>query len=118
MKKIIFLLIFSTFIAHADEYTCTYTWEGKREAYPILIEVQGDKAVIKGDLLIPTYEVASNTDTELLLYRIFTKANSDSDYPVGFTVMALDKKTKYFTRSNTFVNSEYNNHAFGKCGKI
>ncbi len=118
MKKLLPILVFSAFAANAEEYTCTYTWEGKQEAHPILIDVQGGKALLKGGVLTPEYEVASNTATELLLYRAFTKANSGSDYPVGFTVMALDKKTKSFSRSNTFASSESNNHAFGKCGEI
>lgn len=118
MKKLLLIFTFIAFSAQAEEYTCTYTWEGKSEAHPILIDVQGEKAIIKGSLLTPEYVVVSNTNTELLLYRAFTKANSGSDYPVGFTVMAFDKKTKYFSRSNTFAHSESNNHAFGKCGEI
>jgi hypothetical protein len=121
MKKLLYFLIFIAGAAQAEQYTCTYTWEGKREAHPILIDVQGNKAVIKGgilNILKEAYEVVSNTDTELLIYRKFTKENSGADYPVGFTVMALDKKTKVFVRSNTFVDTESNNHAFGKCGEI
>ena len=123
MKKLLYFL-FLVFIAgpvRAEQYTCTYTWQGKREAHPILIDVQGNKAVIKGgvlNILKEAYEVVSNTDTELLIYRKFTKENSGANYPVGFTVMALDKKTNVFVRSNTFAGTESNSLAFGKCGAI
>ncbi len=118
MKSFLFFLMVFSSASQAEQYACTYVWEGQKDSNPILIDVQGDKAVIKGGVTTPTYDVVSNTETELLLYRIFTKETSGSNYPVGFTVMALDKKTKSLSRSNTFSPNKYNSHAFGKCGKV
>ena len=118
MKKSLYLLIFFASAIQAEQYSCTYSWEGANESHPVQINVQGNKAVIRSGIFKPTYEVVSNTGTELLLYRAFTKENSGSDYPVGFTVMTLDKETEFFTRSNTFAQNESNAHAFGKCNRI
>lgn len=118
MNKLFCLLIFIASAAQAEQYTCTYSWRGKHEAHPVLIEVQGDRAVVKSGIFNETYEVTSNTSTELLMYRKFTKENSGVDYPVGFSTIALDKKTKTLARSNTFASSESNNHAFGKCQEV
>ena len=118
MKILLSVVMFLIGTVQAEQYSCTYTWEGESESHPILIDVQGKKAEIKGGILKPTYEVVSNTSTELLIYRKFTKENSGKDYPVGFTVMTLDKNSEAFVRSNTFSGSTSNNHAFGKCGQI
>lgn len=117
MKKTIYSLILMAGLLHAEQYICTNTWEGESKAYPLIIEVTKNKAIIKGSTLKSEYEIASNTDTELLIYKKFTKENSGSNYPVGFTVMALDKKTKAFVRSNTFATDSQNNHAHGSCSE-
>jgi hypothetical protein len=54
----------------------------------------------------------------LLLYQPFTKENSGANYPVGFSTMALDKKTKSFVYSNSFAGGDQNNHAKGSCEVI
>ena len=116
MKKYIALLfLIISFPSNAEEYICNYSWIGKKPSYSILIDVQGKKAITHGGVLSLEFTVAANTSSELLIYMLFTKENSGPDYPVGFSTMALDKKTKLFVYSNTFAGGNQNNHAIGKC---
>lgn len=118
MKRTLFLLILMASLLPAEQYICTNIWEGSSKAYTLMIEVKDNKAIVKSSTLNSKYEIASNTDTELLIYRKYTKENSGTNYPVGFTVMTLDKKTKVFVRSNTFATGSQNNHGHGSCSKI
>jgi hypothetical protein len=61
------------------------------------------------------FKIAANSQTALLLYQPFTKENSGTNYPVGLSTVAFDKKTKSFVYSNSFAGDEQNNHANGYC---
>lgn len=101
--------------AHAEEFLCTYYWPDKDKPHSVLLDVDGQKATVRGGLINLDFKVAANSSTELLLYQPFTKETSGENYPVGFSTMALDKKTKSFVYSNSFAGGDQNNHAKGFC---
>lgn len=82
----------------------------------MLIEISNAGAKVKVGLE-EKFTIVGNSKTELLLYKAHTKSNSGADYPIGFTVIALDRSTMQLIRSNTLVGSDSNNHAFGNCYK-
>jgi hypothetical protein len=120
MRHIAIVLLLSTICApvRAEEFLCTYSWPDQTQAHSALLDVDGQKVIMRGGLLNLEFLVAANSSTELLLYKPFTKENSGSDYPVGFTTMALDKKTKVFVYSNSFAGGDQNNHAKGSCEAV
>jgi hypothetical protein len=117
MRHIASFLLLTTICtpASAEEFLCTYSWPDQVQAHPVLLVVDGQKAIMRGGLLNLEFQVSANSPAELLLYKPFTKDNSGSDYPVGFTTMALDKKAKVFVYSNSFAGGDQNNHAKGSC---
>jgi hypothetical protein len=69
--------------AYADELTCTYLWMGKTKNHPLLIEVTGNSATIRGGLLNLEFRVIENSSSELVIVQTNTRANSGRNYPVG-----------------------------------
>lgn len=121
MRNIAIVLLLSATCtqARAEEFLCTYAWPNQAQSHSALLEVDGKKATMRGiGPLELEFLVAANSPMELLLYKIFTKENSGSDYPVGFTTMALDKQTKLFVYSNAFAGGDQNNHAKGTCEAV
>lgn len=104
--------------ASAQEFVCSYTWPGESRSHATLLEVAGAVTIVRGGLLDEEYQVVANTETELLVYRAFTKKNSGATYPVGFSTMALDKNTGVFVYSNSFAGGNQNNHAKGSCTSV
>lgn len=104
--------------ASAQEFVCSYTWPGESRSFAVLLDVAGAVVIVRGGVINEEYQVAANTETELLVYRVFTKQNSGATYPVGFSTMALDKKTGVFVYSNSFAGGNQNNHAKGSCTAV
>ena len=115
-----FLFLFPaiTAIAGNDEFLCNYTWPDQAISHSVLLDVQGEQATIRGGIINDVFSVGSNTDTELLIYQLFTKENAGPNYPVGFTTMSLDKQSKNFVYSNSFAGGDQNNHAKGTCAEV
>lgn len=105
----------SSLPAHAKAFLCTYSWPGNAKSHSVLLQVDGQKATVRGGMLDLHFAVAADSPTELLLYQLFTKENAGANYPVGFSTMALDKKTRAFVYSNSFAGGDQNNHATGSC---
>ncbi|MBW1811693.1 MAG: hypothetical protein JRJ87_26125 [Deltaproteobacteria bacterium] len=119
MRMLIALVVALTIssVGYAEEYRGKFKWVGKAQEYSFVIVVEGKKAIDKSVLLDVDFEVVENSKDELLLMKRFTKKNSGKDYPVGMSLMVLDKKTGVFVRSNTFAGGYQNNHATGT-GKL
>jgi hypothetical protein len=120
MKRVLLAIGFSFAgaTASAEEFVCTYQWPGQERSHAALLDVQGNRTVVRGGLINIEFSVASNSPTEILLYRAYTKENSGSDYPVGFSTMSLDKQTNAFVYSNSFAGGDQNNHAKGTCEPV
>jgi len=120
MRHIIVVSVLSaiTAPASAEELLCTYSWLDQDKSHSVLLDIDGQRAIIRGGLLNQEFVVAANSSAELLIYRPFTKENSGKDYPVGFTVAAVDKATKVFVYSNSFAGGDQNNHAKGTCEPV
>ena len=104
--------------AYADELTCTYQWKGKAQNHPILIEVTGNSATIRGGLLNSEFRVIDNSSSELMIVQTNTRANSGRNYPVGASLIVVDRVTGKMVRSNTHTDTSFNSHAVGQCSKI
>lgn len=115
---LVLVLLLANTAAKAERYLCSYSWIGKSETHSTLVEVKGQKAITRDNLIDIDFLVAANSDAEMLIYKPFTKENSGEKYPVGVSVIALDKKTKAFVYSNAFAGGNQNNHATGKCEKL
>lgn len=120
MRHIIAAFLFSAASApvSAEEFLCTYSWPDQDKSHSMLLDIDGQRAIIRGGLLNQEFVVAANSSTELLIYRPFTKENSGKNYPVGFTVLALDKATNALVYSNSFAGGDQNNHAKGTCEPV
>jgi len=103
---------------YADEQTCTYQWTGKTENHPILIEVTGKSATVRGGLLNSEFRVIENSSSELVIIQTNTRAKSGRDYPVGASLIVVDRVTGAMVRSNTHTSAGFNNHAVGQCSRI
>ena len=104
--------------AYADELTCTYQWNGKTENHPILIDVAGKTATVRGGLLNSEFRVIDNSSSELVIIHTNTRANSGRSYPVGAGLIVVDRVTGRMVRSNAHTDTSFNNHAVGKCSRI
>lgn len=103
---------------YADELTCTYRWTGKTQNHPILIEVTGNSATIRDGLLNPEFRVIENSSSELVIFQANTRANSGRNYPVGVSLIVVDRVTGKMVRSNTHTDTSFNSHAVGQCSRI
>lgn len=117
-SALVFLLYAISAPIHAEEFLCTYSWPDQSKSHSALLDIEGQKAIIRGGLINLEFQVAANSSTELLIYKPFTKENSGTNYPVGFSTMALDKKAKAFIYSNSFAGGDQNNHAKGTCEAV
>ena len=102
----------------AEEFTCTYRWSGKSENHPMLIEINGDHAVTKGGYLNSKFRVIENSHDELITIQTNTKKNSGKEYPVGASLIVVDKATQKMVRSNTHTDESFNGHAVGTCSVV
>lgn len=104
--------------AISEEYVCTYQWEGKSNNHLFRFEVSGPFAKQKGSSLNLTYDILENSATEMMLSETHTKKRSGKDYPVGITVVVLDKASGKLIRSNTYADRSFNNFAYGECLQV
>lgn len=102
----------------AEDFTCTYHWAGKTENHPIFIEVKGGVAIIRGGYLNSEFRVIENSQNELIVVQTNTKRNSGKDYPVGASLIVVDKATRKMVRSNTHTDESFNSHAIGNCSIV
>lgn len=117
-RGLVLLMMLLPAHAGAETFTCTYRWAGKLENHPILIEVDGATAVTKGGYLNPEFRVIENSPDELIIIETNTKKRSGKDYPIGASLIILDKATKRMVRSNTHTDESFNNHAVGTCSPV
>ena len=112
------LIMLCSTMVYSEEYRGTYSFSGEGGKQEITIVVDGTKAIQKDDIFNNEYIVVENSDDELFLMQQFTKKNSGAEYPVGISLMVLDKKTGAFVRSNTFAGGDQNNHALGTMKQV
>jgi len=104
--------------AYAEELACTYRWAGKSENHPVLIDIVGDVATTRGGYLNREFRVIENSRTDLIIIQTNTKASSGKEYPVGASLIVLDRATGIMVRSNTHTDNSFNNHAIGQCIRV
>jgi hypothetical protein len=102
-------------IAGAEDFVCTYRWTDADTAIRARLIVDEGAATLLGDEVDVLFIIVSNTPDELLGYKAFTRQQNGSDYPVGLSVIVLDRRTGTFTYSHTFAGSSQNNRADGEC---
>lgn len=112
------VVAFFPMVVYAEDFTCTYHWVGKTENHPIYIEVKGDEAIEKGGYLNSEFRVLENSPNELIIVQTNTKRNSGKNYPVGASLIVIDKSTRKMVRSNTHTDNSFNNYAVGTCSNI
>lgn len=101
-----------------EEYTCSYTWVGERGNHPMLIALEDSNAVVRGGPLNFKFRIVENSATELIMIEPHTKASSGKDYPVGATLVVVDKATNRLVRSNTYADSKFNKYGYGTCQRV
>jgi hypothetical protein len=95
------LVMLFPIVTYAEDFTCTYNWVGKTENHPIFIEVKEDVAIVKGGYLNSKFHILENSRNELIIVETNTKQNSGKNYPVGASLIVIDKSTRKMVRSNT-----------------
>lgn len=104
-------------LAFASDWHCSYSWAQGNAQHQLSIHVDQASASVDFDLLENRFEVLSDSDSELLLVRTFTRVQNGEAYPVGLSAIVLDKRNGKLAFSNTFASTEQNNHAIGHCAK-
>lgn len=112
MRRILYFLFFISGLSHAEQYVCTHTWEGKSEAHPSHFEINGETAFEKNNLLAPTYKIDKNNVDEIIMHQVY-----EYDSNSVITVVAINKATGLFVRSNTSTG-RLNAHAKGRCERL
>ena len=102
----------------AEEWTCSYRWTGKTESHPMLIEIGAESAITRGGFLNSTFRILDDSKDELIIIETNTKQRAGKDYPVGATLIVLDKSTGKMVRSNTHTDESFNSHAVGSCSIV
>lgn len=119
MKKFLFLIFWALVAAaHAEDYHCTYQWEGKDESHLMMLRIRGNEGIIQGSIIDSKFRVLSNNAQELILIEMHTEDRASENYPSGATIIVLDKVTNKLVRSNTFTNNSFNSFAYGKCDQV
>lgn len=117
-KRLLVACSFFVTTVQAEDYNCTYQWEGKEEPHLMMLRIRGDTGVVQGSFLDSKFKVLSNNSQELILIEMQTEARAAENYPSGATMIVLDKVTNKLVRSNTFMNTSFNGFAYGKCDTV